>query len=206
VNCTTPAQYFHLLRRQALAEKRVPLIVFTPKSLLRHKESVSPLEEFANDKFRPINEDWDAQEIDPSKVTRVVFCSGKVYYDLRNARKARGIQNLPLVRIAQLYPFPHDDMQAQIERYKNATEIVWCQEEPRNQGAWHRIQHYLLRHLMPHQKLFYAGRDSSASPAAGYKQLHDEQQKTLVDQAITLSAGTEPRNVAPKPLLAGEDY
>ncbi|HEV7392767.1 MAG TPA: hypothetical protein VGO08_14065, partial [Burkholderiales bacterium] len=176
--------------------------------LLRHKESVSPLEEFANDKFRPINEDWDAQDIDASKVTRVVFCSGKVYYDLRNGRKARGIKNIPLVRIAQLYPFPHEDMQAQIDRYKNATEIVWCQEEPRNQGAWHRIQHYLLRHLLPHQKLFYAGRESSASPAAGYKQLHDEQQKALVEQALTLAAGTEPRVLAqqPKPLLAGEDY
>ena len=101
-----------------------------------------------------------------------------------------------------------DVMQAQIERYKNATEIVWGQEEPRNQGAWHRIQHYLLRHLMPHQKLYYAGRESSASPAAGYKQLHDEQQKALVEQALTLAAGSEPRNVgvALRPLLAGEDY
>ena len=122
-----------------------------------------------------------------------MFCSGKVYYDLRAERKARGIKDLPLVRIAQLYPFPHDDFQAQIERYKNATEIVWCQEEPRNQGAWHRIQHYLLRHLLPHQKLIYAGRDSSASPAAGYKSLHDEQQKELVDLALTLAGGSEPR-------------
>ncbi|MDB5902374.1 MAG: 2-oxoglutarate dehydrogenase subunit [Betaproteobacteria bacterium] len=204
----TPVQLYYLLRRQMIRPYRKPLIIFTPKSLLRHKESVSPLEEFANDKFKPINEDWDAKDIDPAKVNRVVFCSGKVYYDLRAARKARGIQNLPLVRIAQLYPFAHDDMQAIIERYRNATEIVWCQEEPRNQGAWHRIQHYLLRHLMPHQKLFYAGRDSSASPAAGYKQLHDEQQKALVEQAITLAGGTEPRAVThqPRPLLAGEDY
>jgi 2-oxoglutarate dehydrogenase E1 component len=202
----TPVQLYYLLRRQMVRPYRKPLIIFTPKSLLRHKDSVSPLEEFANDKFRPINEDWDAQDIDPAKVTRVVFCSGKVFYDLRNARKARDIKNVPLVRIAQLYPFAHDDMQAIIERYKNATEIVWCQEEPRNQGAWHRIQHYLLRHLLPHQKLFYAGRDSSASPAAGYKQLHDEQLKAFVDQALTLSGGTEPRNPAPKPLLAGEDY
>jgi 2-oxoglutarate dehydrogenase E1 component len=202
----TPVQLYYLLRRQMIRPYRKPLIIFTPKSLLRHRESVSPLEEFATDKFRPVNEDWDAKDIDPSKVQRVVFCSGKVYYDLRAARKAKGIQNLPLVRIAQLYPFPHDDMQALIERYKTATEIVWCQEEPRNQGAWHRIQHYLLRHLQPHQKLYYAGRDSSASPAAGYKQLHDEQQKALVEQALTLSAGTEPRAVAPRPLLAGEDY
>jgi 2-oxoglutarate dehydrogenase E1 component len=201
----TPVQLYYLLRRQMVRPYRKPLILITPKSLLRHKESVSPLEEFANDKFRPVNEDWDAQDIDPAQVTRVVLCSGKVFYDLRNARKARGIKNLPLVRVAQLYPFPHEDMQAIIERYRNATEIVWCQEEPRNQGAWHRIQHYLLRHLLPHQKLFYAGRASSASPAAGYKQLHDEQQKALVDQALTLSAGSEPRDTAPRPLLAGED-
>jgi len=202
----TPVQFYYLLRRQMVRPYRKPLVLITPKSLLRHKESVSPLEEFASDKFKPINEDWEAQEIDPAKVTRVVLCSGKVFYDLRAARKARGIQNLPLVRVAQLYPFPHEDMQALIGRYKSATEIVWCQEEPRNQGAWHRIQHYLLRHLQPHQKLYYAGRESSASPAAGYKQLHDEQQKALVDQALTLAGGSEPRNVAPRPLLAGEDY
>jgi 2-oxoglutarate dehydrogenase E1 component len=204
----TPVQLYYLLRRQMVRPYRKPLIIFTPKSLLRHKDSVSPLEEFANDKFRPINEDWDAQEIDPAKVQRVVFCSGKVFYDLRNARKARGIKNLPLVRIAQLYPFAHEDMQAMIERYKHATEIVWCQEEPRNQGAWHRIQHYLLRHLMPNQKLFYAGRESSASAAAGYKQLHDEQQKALVEQALTLSGGSDAIALAqqPRPLLAGEDY
>src|SRR5678815_2924976 len=174
--------------------------------LLRRQESVSPLEEFANDKFNPVNEEWD-DSIDPANVKRVVFCSGKVFYDLRAGRRERGITDIPLIRIAQLYPFPHDAFKVQIEKYKNATEVVWCQEEPRNQGAWHRIQHYLLRHLLPHQKLYYAGRDSSASPAAGYKQLHDEQQKTLVDQALTLAGGAEPRAIPlPRPLLAGEDY
>ncbi|MGZ8263232.1 MAG: 2-oxoglutarate dehydrogenase E1 component [Burkholderiales bacterium] len=203
----TPVQLYYVLRRQMVRPYRKPLVIFTPKSLLRHKESISPLEEFANDRFRPVNEDWEAQEIDPSKVTRVIFCSGKVYYDLRAGRKSQGIKNLPLVRIAQLYPFPHDDFKAQIDRYKNATQIVWCQEEPRNQGAWRHIQHYLLRHLLPHQKLYYAGRDSSASPAAGYKQLHDEQQKALVAQALTLAGGSEHRAVPqPRPLLAGEDY
>jgi 2-oxoglutarate dehydrogenase E1 component len=203
----TPVQLYYMLRRQMTRPYRKPLIIFTPKSLLRHKESVSPLEEFANDRFRPVNEDWDAKDIDPDKVTRVIFCSGKVYYDLRNGRKARGSQDLPLVRIAQLYPFPHDEFRAQIERYKNAHEVVWCQEEPRNQGAWRHIQHYLMRHLLPHQKLYYAGRDSSASPAAGYKQLHDEQQKALVDQALTLAGGSEHIAVPqPRPLLAGEDY
>jgi len=204
----TPVQFYYLLRRQMKRPYRKPLILITPKSLLRHKESVSSLEEFANDKFRPINEDWEAKDIDASQVTRVVLCSGKVFYDLRAERKTRGTRDLPLVRIAQLYPFPHDDLKALIERYKSATEIVWCQEEPRNQGAWHRIQHYLMRHLLPHQKLYYAGRESSASPAAGYKQLHDEQQKALVDQALTLAAGSEPRMLSrlPRPLLAGEDY
>jgi 2-oxoglutarate dehydrogenase E1 component len=203
----TPVQFYYLLRRQMVRPYRKPLIIFTPKSLLRHKESVSPLEEFAQDNFKPVNEDWDSTEINPEKVQRVIFCSGKVFYDLRAARRERDIKDLPLVRIAQLYPFPHDHFRSQIERYKSATEIVWCQEEPRNQGAWRHIQHYLLRHLLPHQKLFYAGRESSASPAAGYKQLHDQQQKQLVVQALTLSAGTAPRILSqqPRPLSAGEE-
>ena len=203
----TPVQMYYLLRRQMVRPFRKPLIIFTPKSLLRHKESVSPLEEFAQDKFKPVNEDWDATEINPEKVQRVIFCSGKVFYDLRAARRERDVKDVPLVRIAQLYPFPHDDFRAQIARYKSATEIVWCQEEPRNQGAWRHIQHYLLRHLLPHQKLFYAGRESSASPAAGYKQLHDQQQKELVDQALTLSGGSGPRILSqqPRPLSAGEE-
>lgn len=186
----TPVQLYYLLRRQMVRPYRKPLILFTPKSILRHKESVSPLEEFAEDKFKPVNEDWDAKEIDPEHVKRAVFCSGKVYYDLRAERKARGLKNLPLVRIAQLYPFPHEDFQAQIERYRKATEIVWCQEEPRNQGAWHRIQHYLERHMLPHQKLIYAGRESSASPAAGYKSLHDRQQKALVELALSVGVAS----------------
>jgi 2-oxoglutarate dehydrogenase E1 component len=186
----TPVQLYYLLRRQMVRPSRKPLILFTPKSILRHKESVSPLEEFATDKFKPVNEDWEAKDIDPDKVRRVVFCSGKVYYDLRVERKNRNLKELPLARIAQLYPFPHEDFQAQIERYRSATEIVWCQEEPRNQGAWHRIQHYLERHMLPHQKLIYAGRDSSATPAAGYKSLHDRQQKELVELALSVGVGS----------------
>ena len=117
------------------------------------------------------------------------------------------------MRIAQLYPFPHEEFQAQIERYKSATEIVWCQEEPRNQGAWHRIQHYLLRHLLPHQKLYYAGRDSSASPAAGYKQLHDEQQKAVAKRSSTRRSRLPQargrairRRPRPPAACAGEDF
>jgi len=187
----TPVQLYYLLRRQMIRPFRRPLILFTPKSLLRHKESVSPLEEFANDKFHSVNEDWESKDINPDNVKRVVFCSGKVYYDLRAERKAKGLKDLPLARIAQLYPFAHESFQAQIERYKKATEIVWCQEEPRNQGAWHRIQHYLERHLLPHQKLIYAGRDSSASPAVGYKSLHDRQQKELVELALSVGAASD---------------
>ncbi len=186
----TPVQLYYLLRRQMVRPFRKPLILFTPKSILRHKESVSSLEEFATDKFKPVNEDWESKDINPDKVQRVVFCSGKVYYDLRAERKAKGLRDLPIARIAQLYPFPHEDFQAQIERYKKATEIVWCQEEPRNQGAWHRIQHYLERHMLSHQKLIYAGRDSSASPAAGYKSLHDKQQKELVELALTVGVAS----------------
>ena len=185
----TPVQMYYLLRRQMVRPYRKPLIIFSPKSLLRHKESVSPLEEFANDNFNPVNEEWDAA-IDPAAVKRVVFCSGKVFYDLRAARRERGIIDIPLIRIAQLYPFAHDAFKVQIEKYKNATEIVWCQEEPRNQGAWHRIQHYLLRHLLAHQKLTYAGRDSWATPAAGYKSLHEKQQKELVNLALTVGAAS----------------
>ena len=113
-----------------------------------------------------------------------------MFYDLRAARRERNITDIPLVRIAQLYPFAHDAFKVQMEKYKDATEIVWCQEEPRNQGAWHRIQHYLVRHLLPHQKLTYAGRDSWATPAAGYKSLHEKQQKELVNLALTVGAAS----------------
>ncbi|MBM3344727.1 MAG: 2-oxoglutarate dehydrogenase E1 component [Betaproteobacteria bacterium] len=203
----TPVQMYYLLRRQMVRPYRRPLVIFSPKSLLRHKESVSPLEEFANDKFHPVNADWEEQEIYHDKVERVILCSGKVFYDLRAERRARGIRNLPLVRIAQLYPFAHEDFRSIVVRYKNASEIVWCQEEPRNQGAWRHIQHYLMRNLLPGQQLYYAGRESSATPAAGYKSLHDKQQKELVDQALTLSGGSLPLSVTqrPRPLSEGEE-
>jgi 2-oxoglutarate dehydrogenase E1 component len=179
----TPVQMFFLLRRQMIRPYRKPLIIFTPKSLLRHKESVSPLEEFAESKFKPVNGEWDV-DIKPENVKRVIFCSGKVFYDLRAARQERGIKDIAIVRIAQLYPFPHDDFQEQINLYNNAREVLWCQEEPGNQGAWHRIQHYLLRHMRSDQILGYALRPSSASPAVGYLSLHNEQQKEVVNAAF----------------------
>ena len=180
---STPAQMFHVLRRQMIRTYRKPLIIFSPKSMLRHKESVSSLEDLAQGGFQPVIPEWD--NIDPDQVKRVVFCSGKVYYDVRAARRERGIKDVAIVRLEQLYPFPHDEFKAQIDRYAKATEIVWCQEEPGNQGAWHRIQHYLLRHLLPMQKLSYALRPSSASPAVGHLALHNEQQKAVVDAALT---------------------
>jgi len=180
---STPAQMFHMLRRQMMRTFRKPLIIFSPKSMLRHKESVSSLEELAVGGFQPVIGESD--NLNSEDVKRVVFCSGKVYYDLRAARRERGITDIAIVRLEQLYPFPHDEFKLQIERYGKAREIVWCQEEPGNQGAWHRIQHYLLRHLQPTQKLSYALRPSSASPAAGYLALHNEQQKAVVDAALT---------------------
>jgi 2-oxoglutarate dehydrogenase E1 component len=179
----TPVQMFFLLRRQMIRPYRKPLIIFTPKSLLRHKESVSPLEEFAESKFKPVNGEWDA-DIKPENVKRVIFCSGKVFYDLRAGRQERGIKDMAIVRIAQLYPFPHDDFQEQINLYSKAREVLWCQEEPGNQGAWHRIQHYLLRHMRSDQILGYALRPSSASPAVGYLSLHNQQQKEVVNAAF----------------------
>ena len=179
----TPVQMFFLLRRQMIRPWRKPLVIFTPKSLLRHKESVSPLPEFAESKFRAVNCEWD-ENINPEKVKRLILCSGKVFFDLMHARKEKGLKDAAIVRVAQLYPFPHDEFQAQVDLYANAAEVLWCQEEPGNQGAWHRIQHYILRHMRPGQVLGYAMRASSASPAAGYLQLHNEQQKALVNAAF----------------------
>ena len=122
---------------------------------------------------------------------RVVFCAGKVYFDLAAERAKRAIDDVAVVRIEQLYPFPHEEFQAQIDLYANAKSVVWAQEEPGNQGAWHRIQHYLLQHMRAEQHLSYAGRESSASPAVGYLQLHIEQQKALVEAALTWNASTK---------------
>jgi 2-oxoglutarate dehydrogenase E1 component len=176
------AQIFHLLRRQMLHPSRKPLVVFTPKSLLRSKDASSPLDDLAQGGFQPVIAEVDAFEA--GKVKRIIACSGKVYYDLLKARRERGISDMAIIRIEQLYPFPHDDFTAQINAYPNATEVVWCQEEPGNQGAWHRIQHYLLRHMRKGMRLDYALRPSSASPAAGYLAVHNEQQKAVIDAAF----------------------
>jgi len=183
---STPAQMFHVLRRQMIRPYRKPLIIMSPKSMLRHKESISSLEDLAQGRFMPVIPDPEA--LVAGKVKRVVFCSGKVYFDLVAARRERGITNVAVVRIEQLYPFPHDDFKSEIARYPAAKEVVWCQEEPGNQGAWHRIQHYLVRHLRADQKLTYALRPSSAAPAGGYLALHNQRQKAVVDAALALGA------------------
>jgi len=176
------AQIFHLLRRQMLRPMRKPLIVFTPKSLLRSKDAASPLQDLAEGKFQPVI--GEIEDLPAAEIKRVIACSGKIYYDLLKVRGERGIGDMAIIRIEQLYPFPHEDFSAQIAAYPNATEVVWCQEEPGNQGAWHRIQHYLLRHMRPGMKLGYALRPSSASPAAGYLAVHHEQHKAVIDAAF----------------------
>jgi 2-oxoglutarate dehydrogenase E1 component len=181
---STPAQLFHMLRRQMVRPYRKPLIIMMPKSLLRRKESTSALDELATGTFQPVIGEID--DIDPKKAKRVVFCSGKVYFDILAQRRERKIGDVALVRVEQLYPFPHDEFGAQIALYPKAKSVVWAQEEPGNQGAWHRIQHYLQRDMRADQKLSYALRPSSASPAVGYLAKHNEQQKALIDAALTL--------------------
>jgi 2-oxoglutarate dehydrogenase E1 component len=179
---STPSQMFHLLRRQMIRQLRKPLIIMSPKSLLRRKESVSSLGDLANGEFQPvIPED---ENLNPRKVRRIIACSGRVYYDLLAYRKAHKIKDIAIVRIEQLYPFPHNEFQAEVDRFEQAKDVLWCQEEPGNQGAWHRIQHYLLRHLGLNQTLGYALRPSSASPAAGYLAKHNFQQKELIEAAF----------------------
>ena len=149
---------------------------------MRSKDAASPLEDFAEGGFQPIIGEVDQFEAD--KVHRIIACSGKIYYELLKARRERGISDMAIIRLEQLYPFPHDEFTAQIAAYPNAKEVVWCQEEPGNQGAWHRIQHYLLRHMRPGMKLDYALRPTSASPAAGYLATHSEQQKDVIGAAF----------------------
>ena len=179
---TTPAQIFHALRRQMIGPFRKPLILMTPKSLLRHKEAVSSLQELAKGRFQTVLAD---KGVDPAKVRRVVFCSGRVYYDLLAERRLRKLEDsVALVRIEQLYPFPHKAFESEFNRYPNASHIVWCQDEPQNQGAWFFIQHHLQDALKEGQKLSYAGRPASASPAVGYYDKHFAQQKDLLDAAF----------------------
>jgi 2-oxoglutarate dehydrogenase E1 component len=182
VQPTTASQIFHLLRRQMVRMFRKPLVIMTPKSLLRNKDATSSLAEFTKGEFRTVISELNA-DIDASKVKRVIACSGKVYYDLVKKREEKKATDAAIIRVEQLYPFPHKAFAAEIKKYPNATEIVWCQDEPQNQGAWFFVQHYIHENMLEGQKLGYAGRPASASPAVGYAHLHQDQQKALLDQA-----------------------
>ncbi|MBW8822931.1 MAG: 2-oxoglutarate dehydrogenase E1 component [Xanthomonadales bacterium] len=185
---TTPAQAFHMIRRQLCMDTRKPLVVMTPKSLLRHKLAVSSLDELANGEFQQLISDRKA---DPTKVKRVVLCSGKVYYDLLEDAEKRGQGDVALVRIEQLYPFPRALLKAELARYPLAKDVIWCQEEPQNQGAWFQIQHHLRACLMNGQSITYAGRARSPSPAAGHFNDHVAEQAQLIADALVNAPNLE---------------
>ncbi|HRF43321.1 MAG TPA: 2-oxoglutarate dehydrogenase E1 component [Candidatus Competibacteraceae bacterium] len=179
---STPAQCFHMLRRQIVRPFRKPLIVMSPKSLLRHRMAVNALEDLTEGSFQEIIPEMDPHDVE--KITRVVACSGKVYYDLLEARRERNLEQVAIIRIEQLYPFPQALYGQILDQYPHLTDVIWCQEEPKNQGAWYQSLHHLERGLKPHQKISYAGREPSAAPAVGYYSVHVEQQQKLVNEAL----------------------
>ncbi|AHX12811.1 2-oxoglutarate dehydrogenase [Dyella jiangningensis] len=186
---TTPAQAFHMIRRQMVRPTRKPLIVMTPKSLLRHKLAVSTLDELATGSFQLVIPEH--RELAAKKVKRVVLCSGKVYYDLLEDAEKRGLTDVAIVRVEQLYPFPRPQVTAELEKYSGAKEVIWCQEEPMNQGAWFQIRHHLQACIGSKQSLSYAGRARSPAPAAGHLNTHVAEQAALVEQALVAPIGTD---------------
>ena len=182
---TTPAQVFHMIRRQAVRPLRKPLVVMSPKSLLRHKEAISTLEELALGKFHLVIPEVD--DLDNKKVKRTVLCAGKVYYELLAERRARGLDNIAIVRIEQMYPFPEQELAEVLSAYPKLQDVVWCQEEPMNQGCWYASQHHMRRTLDrmgASLGVRYVGREASAAPAAGYMALHLRQQEALINEAL----------------------
>ncbi|EQA14452.1 oxoglutarate dehydrogenase (succinyl-transferring), E1 component [Glaesserella parasuis 174] len=180
---STPAQVYHMLRRQAIRKMRRPLIAISPKSLLRHPLAVSTLDELINGEFKTVIGELD--NLDPAQVKRVVLCSGKVYYDLLEERRQREKTDVAIIRIEQLYPYPHEDVKKALMPYAHVTDYVWCQEEPLNQGVWYCSKHNFEASIPENATLKYAGRPASASPAVGYMSLHTKQQTQLVDEALT---------------------
>jgi 2-oxoglutarate dehydrogenase E1 component len=183
---TTPSQVFHMLRRQMIRPLRKPLIVMTPKSLLRHPEAISSLTELSEGGFEMVLDETDSA-IEPAGVKRVVLCSGKIYYELRAKRREEGIKDVVIIRLEQLYPFPEDLLHSILKQYKNYESVVWCQEEPKNMGAWFPSQHNMeevIRRKHPDMELTYAGRPGSAAPAGGYMGLHMKRQDLIVRQAL----------------------
>ncbi|HED14021.1 MAG TPA: 2-oxoglutarate dehydrogenase E1 component [Gammaproteobacteria bacterium] len=183
---SSPAQMFHMLRRQMIRPMRRPLIVMTPKSLLRRKLSASRLDELSDQNFQNLIP--ETSDLDDTLIERVVLCSGKVYYDLYEQRLSLKQHCVALLRIEQLYPFPRDELREQLGRYPQVKDIVWCQEEPQNQGAWYQIQHHISSCLLADQTLGYTGRTATAAPAVGNHKLHIKQQKSLVNKALDLEA------------------
>jgi 2-oxoglutarate dehydrogenase E1 component len=184
MNVTTPAQYYHMLRRQTLQEKKRPAILMTPKSLLRHPMATSSRDDLADGKFQPFIIDNDFT--DAKKLKRLVICSGKVYYDLLKYRQQNEIDDVAIARLEQFYPFADDEIQEQLKDFKNIKDIVWCQEEPKNMGAWNFVAPRFMELLQDGQKLTYAGRQASASPAAGQKKIHQAEQDKLVEDAMVV--------------------
>jgi 2-oxoglutarate dehydrogenase E1 component len=180
---------------------RKPLIVMTPKSLLRHKMAVSPVSALSTGEFELIIP--EVENIAAKKIRRVVFCSGKVYYDLLETRQVQGVNDIALIRIEQLYPFPIAEYAGLLQQYGHVDEIVWCQEEPQNQGAWYQIRHRLQEPLKDHQQLYYAGRPGAAAPASGVFKIHLQQQQALVEAALDIevkaSKSAKPRKTERKP-------
>ncbi|HYW35577.1 MAG TPA: multifunctional oxoglutarate decarboxylase/oxoglutarate dehydrogenase thiamine pyrophosphate-binding subunit/dihydrolipoyllysine-residue succinyltransferase subunit [Balneolaceae bacterium] len=184
VNLTTPAQYFHILRKQAMEEQKRPLIIMSPKSLLRHKLAASRTEDLVNGGYKPFIPDQEVENIDD--IDRLVFCSGKVYYDLYQYRQKNELNNIALVRLEQFYPFPDRDVADILEKYSEIGDIVWCQEEPKNMGAWTFVKPRIQAQLTGNQELQYIGRQASASPAAGQKKIHKVEQELLVKEALEI--------------------
>jgi multifunctional 2-oxoglutarate metabolism enzyme len=186
-NCTTPANYFHLLRRQALSDVHRPLVVFTPKSLLRAKVAVSAIDDFTEDAFQPVLPDpgVGGEPLDDGAVRKVLLCSGKVAYDLGAHREAEGIADTAIVRVEQLYPLPAEQIRTALQRYPNATDVVWAQEEPANMGAWQFMAVNLPEHLPEGRRLRRVSRKASASPAVGSGKVHEAEQRALVAEAFT---------------------
>jgi 2-oxoglutarate dehydrogenase complex, dehydrogenase (E1) component, and related enzymes len=183
---STPGQMYHMLRRQMLRPYRKPLIVMTPKSMLRHKLSTTPIEDLVTGRFQTVIDEID--DLNKAEVTRLLFCSGKVYYDLLEARRANNIKNIAIARIEQLFPFPSDAVRRVLSHYENLKEVVWVQEEPKNQGSWYYMQSRgtMIGCLSSQHTFGYAGRFYSASPAVGYMSKHQAQQKQLVADALRI--------------------
>src|SRR5699024_7523315 len=182
VNLTTPAQYFHLLRKQAMQEDKKPLIIMSPKSLLRHPLATSKTEDLTKGKFQPFIA--DAEVKDKSKIDRLVICSGKVYYDLYKKQQQDKLDNVAIARMEQFYPFPDADLNNMLKEYSHVNDVIWCQEEPKNMGAWTFVAPRITEELQKKQSLRYVGRQASASPAAGHMKIHQAEQEKLLEKAL----------------------